>query len=158
MALGAVYFGTAVVDANVIEIYDRPECRRVLAALCGEVVAVADALGIDIKSSDGFDPKAFRNGGTDEAEMTASWEAQRAYWNAHDNKVTGVWRDLAIFKRPTEVDSQITPVIAMAKDNGVPVPHLERLRDTVKAIESGMVPQSFDALESIGAGSGSISA
>lgn len=152
MALGAVYFGTAIVNADVVDIYRRDDARAVLEKLCGEVVAVADAMGVRIETSDGFDPQAFRNGGVDLAARTASWDAQRRYWGAHDNGRTGVWRDLAIHRRPTEVDYQITPVIEMARRHDIAVPHLERLRDIVKAIEAGNAELSFEALVSIGAG------
>lgn len=151
MSLGAVYFGTAIVDKSVLEIYDSAEARAVLEKLCGEVVAVADAMGVRVETSDGFDPKVFRPDADDQAAKAASWEAQRRYWGGHDNPVTGVWRDLAIHKRPTEVDFQIKPVIDLAREKGVAVPHLERLLAAVKAIEAGQRQQSLDTLLSLGA-------
>lgn len=149
MALGAVYFGTAIVDEGVVQIYHRDDARGVLEELCAEVVAVAEALGVRIEDSDGFDPKAFRHGSYNVGEKSASWDAQRAYWTSHDNTHTGVWRDLAIHKRPTEVDYQIAPVIELAREKGIAVPHLERLHAVVKSIERGERTQSFDALLSI---------
>ena len=146
MALGSVYFGTAIIDKPVLDVYASEQARSVLETLCGEVVMVADAMGVRIESSDGFDPKSFRPGASDTAARQASWEAQRRYWGSHDNPVTGVWRDLAIHKRPTEVDFQIGPIIAIAKEKGIAVPHLERLLGTVKAIEKGKQAQSFEAL------------
>jgi len=150
MALGAVYFGTAVVDADVVDIYDHAQAREILGRLCSEVVAVADAMQVMIETSDSFDPQAFRAAGHDSANVATSWEAQRAYWNSHDNKRTGVWRDLAIHKRPTEVDFQIKPVIELAQERGVAVPHLRRLYDVVKTIEDGSQPLSMQALLSVG--------
>lgn len=149
MALGSVYFGTAIADMDVVDVYDRPKAREVLARICGEVVAVADARGIRIETSDGFDPQAFRGGGTDAARMQASWDAQKAYWNSHDNTRTGVWRDLATFKRPTEVDFQIKPVIDIGAERGVPTPHLNALRDAVKAVEAGRAQLGISLLESL---------
>lgn len=149
MALGAVYFGTAIADMDVVDIYRRPAARRVLGKICGEVTAVADARGIRIETSDGFDPKVFRNGGTDEALMQASWTAQTAYWNSHDNKRTGVWRDLATFKRPTEVDFQVLPVIEMARESGVPTPYLVALHEQVKAVEAGRARLGIALLEGL---------
>lgn len=146
MALGAVYFGTAIVDAPVMDIYAREDARAVLAKLCGEVVTVAYAMGVQVESSDGFDPKVFHPAASDEAAKAASWEAQRRYWSSHDNPVTGVWRDLAIHKRPTEVDYQIRPVIELGKKKGIATPYLARLLETVKAIEEGRQTQSTDAL------------
>ncbi|WP_169193813.1 2-dehydropantoate 2-reductase [Devosia sp. MC1541] len=148
MALGAVYFGTAIADMDVVDVYQRPKARAVLAKICAEVTAVADAKGIRIENSDGFDPKAFRAGGT-EAEMQASWDAQTRYWNSHDNRRTGVWRDLATFKRPTEVDFQVLPVIEIGEQLGVPTPWLRALRNAVKAVEAGDAELGIALLEAL---------
>ncbi len=151
MALGAVYFGTAITDLDVVEVYDSARSRAVLAALCGEVVAVADKLGVRIETTDGFDPKAFRAGAGDRAAIEASWDAQRRYWGAHDNARTGVWRDLAIHKRPTEIDGQIEAVVRLAQEAGVAVPLLRELCDVVHAIERGERGLSRTALDTIAA-------
>ncbi|MBJ7576289.1 ketopantoate reductase family protein [Devosia sp. MC532] len=148
MALGAVYFGTAIADMDVVDVYQRPKARAVLAKICAEVTAVADAKGIRIENSDGFDPKAFRAGGTD-SEMQASWDAQTRYWNSHDNRRTGVWRDLATFKRPTEVDFQVLPVIEIGEQLGVPTPWLRALRNAVKAVEAGDAELGIALLEAL---------
>lgn len=150
MALGAVYFGTAIVDADVVDTYADDRARAVLGTLCGEVVQVADAMGVTVETSDGFDPKAFRPGAADAAAKAASWEAQRRYWGAHDNARTGVWRDLAIHRRPTEVDYQITPVVELAQQKRIAVPHLQRLHAAVKAIEQGDKTLSLETLLSVG--------
>jgi 2-dehydropantoate 2-reductase len=150
MALGAVYFGTAVVDAPVLEIYDEPRARAVLATLAGETVGVADATGVRTENCDGFDPKAFRlDAPVDQAAQDASWEAQRVYWKSHDNTHTGVWRDLKIHRRKTEVEWQIGRIIQAAEAVDLPVPHLRRLKSVVESIESGSRPQSWHALYSV---------
>lgn len=149
MCLGAVYFGTAIVDASVQEIYADEGCRRILGRLAGEAVSVADAHGIRIEAVDGFDPKAFRPGAEDPAAIEASWEAQLRYWNSHDNTHTGVWRDLKIHKRKTEVDFQVGVIIEKAEEVGVAVPHLKRLKQAVEAIERGESLQSFDRLKAV---------
>lgn len=151
MALGAVYFGTAITDLDVVDVYESARSRAVLAALCGEVVAVADKLGVRVETTDGFDPKVFRAGGGDPVAMEASWAAQRRYWGAHDNARTGVWRDLAIHKRPTEIDGQIGAVVRLAREAGVSVPLLYKLCDVVQSIERGERGLSLAALDAIAA-------
>ncbi|MBX3537898.1 MAG: ketopantoate reductase family protein [Chelatococcus sp.] len=150
MALGSVYFGTAIVDAPVLEIYDDARARAVLAILAGEAVSVADAIGIRTENCDGFDPKVFRlDRPTDDAAQAASWDAQRVYWKSHDNTHTGVWRDLKIHRRRTEVEWQVGAVIRIAEEAGVGVPHLERLKTTVESIENGARAQGWEALYDI---------
>ncbi len=146
MALGAAYFGTAIADMDVVDVYESAERRAVLGALCGEVVSVAEALGVKVETSDGFDPKAFRPGEVDQGAQDASWDAQRRYWGAIDNGRTGVWRDLAIHKRPTEIDGLVVPVVALAERHGVAVPRLRKLCDTVHAIERSERSLGVDAL------------
>ena len=151
MALGAVYFGTAITDLDVPEVYTDPERRAVLATLCGETVAVAEKLGVSVETTDGFDPKAFRLGApADGVVQQASWDAQRRYWGRHDNARTGIWRDLAIHRRPTEIDGLVDEVIRLAGNSNVPVPHLQRLSAVVHAIERGEQEMSPDALLGIG--------
>lgn len=149
MALGASYFGTAIADMDVVDVYGSAERRSILGALCGEVVSVAEALGVAVETSDGFDPKAFRPGNADAKAQDASWDAQRRYWGAINNGRTGIWRDLAIHKRPTEIDGLIVPLVALAEKNGIAVPRLRKLCDTVHAIERGEIPLSVDALTSL---------
>ena len=104
--------------------------------LAGEVVAVADASGVRLETFDGFDPTVFRPGATpDTAAIAATWDGQNRYWNSHESKRTGVWRDLAIHKRKTEVDRLIGPVIEIGRERGVATPGLSRLVAVVKEIE-----------------------
>lgn len=149
MALGSSYFGTAIADMDVIDVYASADRRAILGTLCGEVVSVADALGVTMETSDGFDPQAFRPGATDRAAQDASWDAQRRYWEAIDNGRTGIWRDLAIHRRPTEIDGLMVPIVAMAEKSDVPVPYLKRLCDTVHAIERGEKNLGADALSGL---------
>lgn len=58
---------------------------------------------------------------------------------------SGMWRDIAIHKRRTEIDVQIGPVIEIAARHGIPVPGLRRLMELVHDVESGVRLQS-DAL------------
>ncbi|MGH7264644.1 MAG: ketopantoate reductase family protein, partial [Candidatus Rokuibacteriota bacterium] len=96
LVLGAVYFATATVDADVLDILADGARRRVLGDLAAEACAVAEALGVRVEALDGFDPRAFRGGPKrDPAAVDAAWEAQRAYWRRGVARRTGVWRDLA---------------------------------------------------------------
>jgi 2-dehydropantoate 2-reductase len=138
LALGAVYFATALVSADVLEIYAQPQYRVVLGGLAGEAVRVAEAAGIRVETCDGFDPKAFRlDAPGTAAEATASWDSQLRYWARYKGARTGVWRDLAVHKRPTEVNEQINVVVEIARTRGVAVPRLEALVRLVRGAEAG---------------------
>lgn len=138
MALGAVYFATALVSADVPETYSQPDYRVMLGGLAGEVVRVAEAGGVQVESCDGFDPKVFRlhAPGTD-AEIAATWDGQFRYWSRYQGGRTGVWRDLAQHKRPTEVNEQINSVVEIARQRGIAVPRLEALVRLIRGAEAG---------------------
>jgi 2-dehydropantoate 2-reductase len=144
-ALGAYYFATALVDEDVPRILDRLEYRPLFGRLVAEVVRVAQAEGVRCEVIDGFDPLAFVGDGDTEP----SWQAQYHYWALHVQRRTGVWRDLALHRRATEVDHIIGPVIARAKARGVAVPLLRHLRQLIKEAEAGRRGLSFANLEEL---------
>jgi 2-dehydropantoate 2-reductase len=59
---------------------------------------------------------------------------------------TGVWRDIAVHHRKTEVDAQFGPVLELARRRGVAVPHVERLVAIMREVESGSRPQAWETL------------
>jgi 2-dehydropantoate 2-reductase len=155
MALGAIYFATAITDQDVTALYADPRLRTILGRLAGEVVAVGEAQGVRFEAFDGFDPTAFRPGAPwNEAAVAASWDGQVRYWNRHEGKRTGVWRDLAIHKRKTEVDRLVGAVIDVADEREIPVPGVRRLVDLVHEIENGKRGQSVANLDLIAAAVG----
>ena len=143
-ALGAFYFATALVDADVLETLDRPEHLPVLGQLVAEVARVAAAEGFDLEPLDGFDPGAFVRG--DEPAVAASWDSQRRYWRGLDARRTGVWRDLNLHRRPTELREILGPVLERARRNGMLVPLLDRLHALVEEAESGRLFAGYEAL------------
>ena len=50
---------------------------------------------------------------------------------------TGIWRDLAIRKRKTEVDEQIGPVVEIGRLHGIPTPITAALIELIHATEEG---------------------
>jgi 2-dehydropantoate 2-reductase len=137
-AIGAAYFATALVDVDVPVIFSWPEYRPVFERLVKEVVLVARAEAVQCVVLDGFDPNAFAAEICDPAQAEKSWQAQYRYWSSHGEGRTGVWRDLAVHRRPTEVDWIVGPVVERGKQHGVGVVLLERLVELVHEAESGM--------------------
>ncbi|HEX8108810.1 MAG TPA: ketopantoate reductase C-terminal domain-containing protein, partial [Kofleriaceae bacterium] len=62
---------------------------------------------------------------------------------------SGIWRDLAVRKRKTEVDAQIAVVAEIAALHGRTTPVLERLVRLVHEIEDGQRPQGRANLDSL---------
>lgn len=134
-ALGAFYFGTALIDADVPDILSDDQTLRVLSRPVQETARVAIAAGVEPSPVDGFDPLAFLTNDTD--GIAASWKAQQRYWAGLQTRRTGVWRDLNVHHRPTELREILGPVLDHAKLHGIEVPALRRLFASVEAAESG---------------------
>src|SRR4029079_10892918 len=62
---------------------------------------------------------------------------------------SGIWRDLAVRKRPTEVDAQLGIIVSLGAEAGVPAPLTARLVALIHEIERGQRPQSLDALAAL---------
>ena len=133
-ALGAFYFATALVAADVLEILERRGELPELGELVAEVTRVAAAEGVELEPVDGFDPAAFVRG--DAGAIEASWESQRRYWRGLEARRTGVWRDLNVHRRPTELREILGPVLDRAHANRTPTPRLERLYAEVERVEA----------------------
>jgi 2-dehydropantoate 2-reductase len=149
LVLSTMYFATATVDANVVDIVARPECRRVLAELVAEALRVADALGIRVEPVDGFNAAALRSG-AETPEAIAAWRAQVAYWNRGVSTRTGVWRDLAVRRRRTEAGPILGALLEAAQTAGLAVPHAQRLVHIIRGIEDGRRRMDWANLTEIG--------
>ena len=74
---------------------------------------------------------------------------------AHNRKSakthSGIWRDLAVRKRPTEVDAQLGIVVRLGAEVGVPTPLTARVVELIHEIERGERAQSLAALDALAA-------
>lgn len=129
LGFGAMLVATALADAPMAELIDRH--RGVMHTLAGEVYAVSAAEGIALEPFDAFDPVPYA--GDDPAAKDAATDALVAWLRTQAKDRSGIWRDLAVRHRPTEVPTHYRPVI----DRGVAVPGLERLVAQIAELEAG---------------------
>ncbi|MEO5614966.1 MAG: ketopantoate reductase C-terminal domain-containing protein, partial [Cypionkella sp.] len=59
---------------------------------------------------------------------------------------SGIWRDLAIRKRKTEVVAQLGPIAARGAEHGIDTPLTGRLISMIEEIEGGTRPLSMENL------------
>ena len=143
LGYGSMLFAQALGDASIADCLARPELLPAWRALGGEAVAVALAEGVTPRGFNGFDPDAFRPGAS-RAAARASIDAMVAFNRPSAKTHSGVWRDLAVRRRQTEVDVQIAPIVEIGARHGLPCPTIARLVALIHAVEQGR-PQS-DAL------------
>jgi len=148
---GALLFGTAVVDAHVYEVVERsPGVQRALVGIVGEGMAVADKAGVRIEPFDEFDPAWYRAalaGDTGARERAMS--AIAAHYRAHTKTKTGIWRDLAVRKRKTEVGALLGATVAKARGLGLAMPLTERLIAMIEELETGRRQMSWANLDEL---------
>ena len=136
LGYGALLFATAVTNDGIADALARPEDRDLYAALGREVLRVADAHGVRPEPFNGFDPAAFTPGAT-AAQTLASLDDMVAFNRKSAKTHSGIWRDLAVRRRRTEVDAQLGWVVHFGREHGVPTPISARLVDLIHDIEDG---------------------
>jgi 2-dehydropantoate 2-reductase len=145
MGYGSLLFASALTEASIVDVLDSREARAVLTALAREVMAVAGAEVVTVMGFNGYDPAAFASGGAGRA-IDASFDAMVAFNRRSAKTHSGVWRDISVHHRKTEIDAQFAPVLKLARRHGIAVPHLERLVALMREVESGAQPQAWDNL------------
>jgi len=149
-AYGAMLFATALTNESIADALAMPSYRDLYVALAREVLAVAAARRVQPEAFDGFDPSAYLTpapAGAAERSLDALVAHNRRSAKSH----SGVWRDLAVRRRPTEVDAQLGIVVTLGAEAGVPTPLTARLVSLIHEIERGARPQSLDALDALAA-------
>jgi 2-dehydropantoate 2-reductase len=147
-AYGAMLFATALTNDSIADALARPEYRALYIALAREILAVALARGVRPEAFDGFDPAAYlpdAPAGAAEQSLDQLVAHNRKSAKTH----SGIWRDLAVRKRPTEVDAQLGIVVSLGAEAGVPAPLTSAVVQLIHEIERGERAQSLDALDAL---------
>jgi 2-dehydropantoate 2-reductase len=145
MIYGSLLFATALTNDSIADVLADPRHRPLLSRLGNEVGAVAKASGVTLEGFDGFDPTAFAPGAS-AAALKKSFDDMVAHNRRSAKSHSGIWRDLAVRKRRTEVDSQILPIVEIGRKLGTPAPITERVVAMIHEIEQGKRPMADDNL------------
>jgi 2-dehydropantoate 2-reductase len=147
---GALLFATALTDESIADVLDAKPYRPVLVALGQEVAAVAAAEQVRLEPFDGFDPAAFAAAAPAEA-LTRSFDDMVAHNRRSAKSHSGIWRDLAVRKRRTEIDPQIGPIVEIGARHDVTTPLCIRLIALIHDIEQGRRAQDWETLDAFAA-------
>ncbi len=147
----ALLTATALVDAHVYEVVERsPALQRMLVALVAEGMAVADAEGVRLEAFDEFDPAWYRRGRAGDAEAVArAMAAISRFYRGHTKTKTGIWRDLVVRKRKTEVEAHLGATLERAGRHGLHAPLTRRLLAMIGEIETGRRPMAWENLDEL---------
>ncbi|MDQ9127693.1 2-dehydropantoate 2-reductase [Serratia fonticola] len=149
LGYGALLFGTALTNESIVDVLAHADYRAVLIAIGKEVCAVADAANIPLEGFNGFHPPAFR-ADAPMVESHASMDAMVAFNQRSAKTHSGIWRDLAIHKRTTEVDQQLGVIVRQAEQLGIATPLLQAVIAGIHLIEQG-APLAWANLDRVAA-------
>jgi 2-dehydropantoate 2-reductase len=148
---GALLVATALVDAHVYEVVERsPAIQQMLVALVVENMAVAERAGIRLEPFDEYAPADYLAAARGDAAARARAMAGIAtHYRAATKTKTGIWRDLAVRKRKTEVGALLGATVAKARGYGIAMPLTGRLIAMIEEIESGRRRMAWDNLDEL---------
>ena len=130
--VGSLLFATALADLSVGEVVVLPQARAILGDLVREAMAVPKALGIRLEQFGEFDLALFDN-----RQEATVFDAMVARSKDKIKNKTGVWRDIAVRKRPTEVDFIVGETVRRGETLGLNMTLNRRLVDIIHELERG---------------------
>lgn len=148
LGYGAMLFATALTDDSMADNFADPERSGVFVALAREVMALAEARGVRPRGFDGYDPQAFAPD-VPEARLRASMDALTVFNRGSAKSHSGIWRDLAVRNRTTEVDAQVKLLADMSEQAGLPAPALGALTELIHDVETGRRARSIDTFREL---------
>lgn len=149
LAYASLLFATAVTNDSIADVLAEESFRPTLIALAREAVAVALAEGVKLESFDGFDPDAYRPGGPS-GPASSSLDDLVRFNRASAKTHSGIWRDLAVRKRKTEVDAQLGWIVRTGEKVRVPTPLTQAVISQIHEIESGARPLARENMRKLG--------
>ena len=144
----ACHFAEALTEASIADCFEHPDYRALFISLAREVLAVARAHGVTLESFNGFDPSAFLPGGSD-AAARGSLDTMVDFNRRSAKTHSGIWRDIAVRKRKTEVDALPGAIPPLAEEKGLHAPLCVRLTKLIHEIERGERRQSWQSLDAL---------
>ncbi len=147
----SLLFATALADETIYDVVERSfPIQRMLVLLVAEEMRVAEAAGIRLEAFDEYDPAVYRAGAAgDEAAIAEAMAMVSRFYRGHTKVKTGVWRDLAVRKRKTEVDWQIGLVAARGAQLRIATPLSDRLIAMIHELEDGVRRMCWENLDEL---------
>ena len=145
-AYGAMLFVSALTHQSIAEALADGRYRQLYIRAAAEILQLADRLGIEAYGFNGFEPSAFL--ANDHALVHQSLDELVAFNKLSAKTHSGIWRDLAVRKRETEV-SMYQPILAQAESVSLDLPLTRRWIHMIREIEAGAREQSLANLDEL---------
>lgn len=151
LAYGAILTATATVDETMEHLIADHQNRELFVEIGTEVLQVAEQLNIQAEAFDDWDPAIVYS-----PNKERNWYVIHAQFDelvkrlqTYKKKKSGIWRDLAVHKRKTEVSEQLEPVIEKGKQFKLELPLNRKLLKMIKELESGKREMGYHNLNEL---------
>jgi 2-dehydropantoate 2-reductase len=135
LSYGAVLTATATTNETIADILDDPGYFDLIVNTANEVLQVAVKKGIVPEGFDDWEPRVILSKEPDQIRKQLSILTARL--RNYTKTRTGIWRDLAVRKRKTEVPEQLNPVILEGEKSGFEMPITTKIVNMIQEIEQG---------------------
>lgn len=150
----AVLSASALTHDPIADFIADPDRRHLIRCLVQEVLRVAVAQGVEPLGFDTFEPGAFI--ARDDAAMDTSLDALATFNRGTGKTHSGIWRDLAVRKRKTEVGPQLSAIQHIAQRHDLGAPLAATLAGLIEAVEAGIREQGAPLADELGRAAASI--
>ena len=135
LAFTGVLIGQTLSNQPTEQFLDAPGNRPLIRRLVREIARVARAEGVNLMPFQAFDPNVFVDGDT--AGMDAAVDDYAASRRGSKKLYSGIWRDIMVRKRRTEIALQSRPILDAAAKHGIGVSVFERAVAMIADAENG---------------------
>jgi 2-dehydropantoate 2-reductase len=151
LGYASMLFATALADEKMGDVTRR--YGPLLVELACEVYDVAAREGVRVEGFDTITPELYWPRETQDWNRLGPALERMASWQLASQKTkSGIWRDLKVRHRPTEVREQPGAVLAIGRRHGLELPLTSRLVAMIEEIERGereMSWQNIDELDTL---------
>jgi 2-dehydropantoate 2-reductase len=150
LAYGAMLYATALVDtdqADVIDCY-----RSLMIDLATETCEVAVKERVRLLAFHGFEPDFYLpRQRRDPSRIEEATDEMLDHMRHHQKPRSGIWRDILVKRRRTDVDHSIGLVAKIGAEHNLALPLTRRLIALVHEVEEGARPMAFESVEMLDA-------
>jgi 2-dehydropantoate 2-reductase len=148
LGYGNMLYATALADASMADVID---CYRpLMVELAAEIYEVAERLGVRPEPFDGVEPALYYpRAGRDWSAIQRSLDALVARRRRDQKQRSGIWRDLMVRQRGTEVGDHLGPIMRHADTLGLRLPLTRRVAQLIGDLEAGRITLAWEHLDAL---------
>lgn len=148
LAYGSILTATALTNNEIADFFEDHQYHPLINAIGKEVLQVAVQQGIKAEPFDNWVPELLYPE-INETALEKSYLDIAKRLRGYTKTRTGIWRDLAIRKRKTEVPDQLLPVISLGEEKGFEMILVKKILLMITEIEQEEREISLDNINEL---------